>query len=59
MMIIVTRTTTAIIMIKNKGAREEKEKERLRQRAIIYNTVTSKISNVIFTNHIFSAYILH
>ena len=41
---------------------EKKRKEREPERAIMYyySTVTSKISNaVIFTNHIFSAYILH
>ena len=49
-------------MINNKVNREKKERERLRERAIMYyySTITSKISNVVvFTNHIFSAYILH
>ena len=58
-MIIVIITLT--IIIKNNSNREEKERERDRERAIIYyySTVTSKISNVIFTNHTFSTYILH
>ena len=49
-------------MIKNKGNRDEKERETEKEQCItvLYSTVTSKISNVvIFTNHIFSAYILH
>ena len=53
---------TIIIIIMNKGNRGEKESERDWERVIMYyyNTVTSKISNVvIFTNHVLSAYILH
>ena len=49
-------------MINNKANREEKEREREPERAIMYyySTVTNEKSNlVIFTNHIFSAYILH
>ena len=51
-------------MINNKANREEKEREREREpeRAIMYyySTVKNEKSNlVIFTNHIFSAYILH
>ena len=51
-----------IIMIKNNGNRQEKERERDWERAIMYyySTVTSKMSNVvIFTNHTFFAYILY
>ena len=51
-----------LMLIKNRCNREEKERERDWEQAIMhyYNTVTSKISNVvIFANYIFSAYILH
>ena len=60
-MIIMIIKITIIILMNNKGNREEKEGQRLRERAMYcYSTVTSKISNVvIFTNHIFSVYILH
>ena len=50
-----------IIIIKNKVL-EKKRKERDWETALTYyySTVTSKLSDVvIFTNHIFSAYILH
>ena len=47
-------------MIKNKGNREEKERETERAIMYYYSTVTKNVSNVIiFTNHICSAYILH
>ena len=51
-----------IIMIKNNGNRQEKERERDWERAIMYyySTVTSEMSDVvIFTNHTFFAYILY
>ena len=51
-----------IIMIKNNGNRQEKERERDWERAIMYyySTVTSEMSDVvIFTNHAFFAYILY
>ena len=51
-----------IIMIKNNGNRQEKERERDWERAIMYynSTVTSELSDVvIFTNHTFFAYILY
>ena len=58
-MIIIIKMLTIIIMIKDKGNREEKEIEGDWERAIMYyySTVTSKIETVIFTNRIFSAYV--
>ena len=59
-MIIIIKMLT-MIMIKDKGNREEKEREGDWERAIMYyySTVTSNIKTVIFTNHIFSAYVLY
>ena len=52
--------TTKTIMLNNNCKREEKRK--VPERAIMYysSSVTSRISSVvIFTNHLFSAHILH
>ena len=59
-MIIIIKMLT-MIMIKDKGNREEKEREGDWERAIMYyySTVTSNIKTVTFTNHIFSAYVLY